>query len=165
MLFLKLWYHINCMFKKVFFSMIYVKRFHHGKKFQFRKGFSLGIEDQGHIEIGDDCFFNNYCSIVSQGNVKIGDGSIFGENVKIYDHNHRFNDLTKPIKVQGYSVGTVEIGKHCWIGSNVTILKGAKIGDNCVIGAGSIINGIIESGMIVKPSNKYEKIKIVPKKA
>ncbi|WP_430487085.1 acyltransferase [Lactobacillus delbrueckii subsp. bulgaricus] len=164
MLFLKLWYHINCMFKKALFSMIYGKRLHYGKKFQFRKGFSLGIEDQGRIKIGDDCFFNNYCSIVSQGNVKIGDGSIFGENVKIYDHNHRFNDLTKSIKAQGYSVGTVEIGKHCWIGSNVTLLKGAKIGDNCVIGAGSVINGIIESGMIVKPSDKYEKIKIIPKK-
>lgn len=165
MLFLKLWYHINCMFKKALFSMIYGKRLYYGKKFQFRKGFSLGIEDHGHIEIGDECFFNNYCSIVSQGNVRIGDGSIFGENVKIYDHNHRFNDLTKPIKVQGYSVGTVEIGKHCWIGSNVTILKGAKIGDNCVIGAGSVISGIIESGMIVKPSDKHEKIKVIPKKA
>lgn len=153
------------MFKKALFSMIYGKRLYYGKKFQFRKGFSLGIEDHGHIEIGDECFFNNYCSIVSQGNVRIGDGSIFGENVKIYDHNHRFNDLTKPIKVQGYSVGTVEIGKHCWIGSNVTILKGAKIGDNCVIGAGSVISGIIESGMIVKPSDKHEKIKVIPKKA
>ena len=152
------------MFKKTLFSMIYGKRFHHGKRFKFRKGFSLGIEGQGHVEVGDDCFFNNYCSIVSQGNIKIGDGTIFGENVKIYDHNHRFNDITRPIKVQGYSVGTVEIGNHCWIGSNVTILKGTKIGDNCVIGAGCVVSGEIPNGMILKQSkNIFEKIRIISK--
>lgn len=164
MFFFKLWYHVNCMFKKTLFSMIYGKRFHHGKRFQFRKGFSLGIEGQGHVEVGDDVFFNNYCSIVSQGNIKIGDGTIFGENVKIYDHNHRFNDITRPIKVQGYSVGTVEIGNHCWIGSNVTILKGTKIGDNCVIGAGCVVSGEIPNGMILKQSkNIFEKIRIISK--
>lgn len=58
-----------------------------------------------------------------------------------------------PIKEQGYSTGKVHIGSHCWIGSNVTILKGANIGDNCVIGAGCVINGEVPSGTIIKINN------------
>ena len=41
---------------------------------------------------------------------------------------------------QGYSKGPIKIGSDCWIGSNVTILKGVNIGDNVIIGAGSIID-------------------------
>lgn len=42
------------------------------------------------------------------------------------------------------------IGNHCWIGSNVTILKETHIGDNCVIGAGLVISGKIKDGTLKK---------------
>ena len=85
---------------------------------------------------------------------------MFGENVKIYDHNHRFNNPDLPIKEQGFSVGKVIVGKHCWIGSNVALLKGTEIGDNCVIGACVIVNGKVPAGTIVKvkDKNSYESI-------
>ena len=69
--------------------------------------------------------------------------------MKIYDHNHRFNRHME-IKQQGFSNGSVIIGRHCWIGSNVTILKNTVIGDNCVIGAGTVVSGVIPSNSIVK---------------
>ena len=77
-----------------------------------------------------------------------GGGTIFGESVKIYDHNHRFHE-DKPIKEQGYSNGEVHIGGHCWIGSGVIILKGADISDNCVIGAGCVVDGCVPKGSVV----------------
>ena len=89
--------------------------------------------------MGDNVFFNNYCTVCAQKEINIGDGSVFGENVKIYDHNHIYTDLNTPIKHQGYSSASIHIGKHCWIGSNVIILKGVTIGDNSVIGAGCVI--------------------------
>ena len=82
--------------------------------------------------------------------------------MKIYDHNHRFREDT-PIKEQGYSNGKVHIGKHCWIGSNVVILKGADISDNCVIGAGCVIDGFVPEGSIVKSSGNYTIEKIIKK--
>lgn len=163
MLIFKIIYHLNCFIKKLFFKVIYGRSLFFGKNFQFRKNLSIIIDKNARISIGDNCFFNNYCSLAAKNKISIGQGTIFGENVKIYDHNHRFNKLDIPIKEQGYSIGNVEIGKHCWIGSNVTILKGAKIGNNCVIGAGCVINHEIKDGVIVIPSKEsLEEIKIIP---
>lgn len=114
-----------------------------------RAGFHLIIEEKGRITIGENCFFNNYCSLVSRSQISIGRGTIFGENVKIYDHNHLYKDISKSIKVQGYKSAPISIGNHCWIGSNVVILKGVTIGDNCVIGAGCVIAKSIESGSVI----------------
>ena len=100
--------------------------------------------------IGRNVFFNHDCSITCSGSsVTIGDGTIFGENVKIYDHNHCYKDVTRPIKEQGYTSAPVTIGKHCWIASNVVILKGVTIGDNSVIGAGCIIHKDVPEGKVV----------------
>ena len=52
---------------------------------------------------------------------------IFGENVKVYDHNHCYKDRTRLIKEQGYTSAPIHIGEHCWIGSNTIILKGVTI--------------------------------------
>ena len=64
-------------------------------------------------------------------------------------HNHCYKDVDVPIKEQGFTTAPVSIGKHCWIGSNVVILKGVTIGDNCVIGAGCVVYKDVPSGSIV----------------
>lgn len=108
------------------------------------------IGKHGKVILGENCFFNHDCSLNCLEHIEIGKGCLFGENVKIYDHNHRFSDISKPIKEQGYVTEKVRIGQHCWIGSNVVILKGATIGDNCVVGAGCVVCTKIEDGMIIK---------------
>lgn len=165
MIIIKAWRHILAYISLLFYKLIFAGKLYVGKGTTWRKGFSLMIAPNGKVSIGDNCFFNNNCSINSLEDVSIGDGCIFGEGVKIYDHNHRFADFSVPLKREGYSTSNVTIGNRCWIGSNVLILKGANIGDNCVIGAGCIISGNIESGTLVKPStnNVVEKIKPVNK--
>lgn len=143
-------FHICAFFQRLFFALIYGTRLTIGKKVTWRRRLNIMIANNARIVIGNNCFFNNDCSLNAMNYVSIGDGTILGENVKIYDHNHRFNIEDVLLKNQGYSIGTVSIGKNCWIGSNVVILKGANIGDNCVIGAGTIISTDIESGSVVK---------------
>lgn len=117
--------------------------------------FSCCYRAIGGVKIGEHCFFNNYCTLASRAGITIGAGTLFGENVKVYDHNHCYKDTSIPIKDQGYTSAPITIGKHCWIGSNVVILKGVTIGDNCVIGAGCVIyKDVPDNSVVVNHQNQ-----------
>ncbi|OMP31783.1 acyltransferase [Mangrovimonas sp. DI 80] len=109
----------------------------------------LLAQDGGVLKIGRGTFVNANCSFNSLKEISIGDHCLFGESVKIYDHNHRFNAKDLLVEHQGYSLGKVSIGNHCWIGSNVVILKGVSIGDHVVIGAGCVVNMDIPNNTLV----------------
>ncbi|WP_288557289.1 acyltransferase [uncultured Lactobacillus sp.] len=157
-------YHSKALLKKCFLKTIYGKKVSFGSKVTWRRNFSLVIGPKAYIKIGNNSFFNHECTLDATTGIEIGEGTLFGENVKVYDHNHRFNDLDKPIKEQGYSSEKIVIGNHCWIGSNAVILKGVHIGDNSVIGAGCIISTDVPKNTIVKVSNNnLIKIRIIPK--
>ena len=64
--------------------------------------------------------------------------------------------MNVPIKHQGYAEAPITIGKHCWIASNVVILKGVTIGDNCVIGAGCVVYKDVPEGSIIVNGNNHE---------
>lgn len=160
MFFLKLIYHINTFTKKFFLKLIYGKSLVIGNKVSWRKSITFMIQKGAIVKIGNNCFFNNNCSVNANEKVLIGNNSIFGENVKIYDHNHHFNNSNEFISNQGFSNGTVQIGNNCWIGSNVIILKDTKIGDNVVVGAGTVVKGHIPSNKIVKQKREYDLVEI-----
>lgn len=153
MLLIKMWYHFFSYVQMIMIKIIYGSKIKIGNGTTWRRGFSIMKNPYAKVIIGKNCFFNNYCSINANHLIEIGNDTILGENVKIYDHNHRFNQH-KVIKQQGFSNGSVIIGKGCWIGSNVTILKGTEIGDNCVIGAGCVLNGKIQNDCVVKMEHK-----------
>ena len=134
---------------KLYYKLIYGSKLKMGKNLQFRKGFSLLLDGVGRVVISANVFFNNYCTVCAQNGIYIGEGTVFGENVKIYDHNHVYSDPDVLIKHQGYTSAPIHIGKHCWIGSNVTILKGVTIGDNSVIGAGCVIYKNVPKNTVV----------------
>lgn len=146
---IKLWYHIGAFFKKLIYKMMFGKNIYFGKGTTWRSDFHIAME-QGQIVIGDNCFFNNGCSLNALELISIGDGTIFGANCHIYDHNHKFRDKNEFIKNQGYSIAPTRIGKNCWLGTNVVVLKGVTIGDNCVIGAGCVVDQDVPEGSILK---------------
>jgi len=121
----------------IFFSgsafKIYIQKF-----FSARSNFSIMIEKEGLLEIGSCVFYNNNCSLSSMGRIKIGDNCLFGENVHIYDHNHKYDHLSLTNQ-NDFAIGSVNIGNNVWVGSNVVILKGVTIGNNVVIGANNLI--------------------------
>ena len=98
------------------------------------------IGSNAKVHIGNRVFFNNYCSVVSLDDIYIGDDCIFGENVKIYDHNHRFDVKDKRKAEQGFKTDAVIIKDNCWIANNVVILKGVTIGRGCNVAAGAVVN-------------------------
>lgn len=128
-----------------------------GEKVEFRKYCSIMMYDRARLEIGSNVFFNNYSSINCLGVIKIGDNCLFGEGVKFYDHNHEyvFQDNALFVEKDKFNIGSIQIGKNCWIGSNVTILKDVVIGDNVIIGANNLIYKSIPSNVIVKAKSDF----------
>lgn len=114
-----------------------------GKNFRSRNNISFRIYNKGIVKIGDNCFFNDGCSINCQEKIEIGNNVILGQNVLIFDHDH---DYKKNIK--NFVRKSVTIGNNVWIGANTVILKGVTIGDNVVIGAGTIVREDIISNKI-----------------
>lgn len=149
---------IKCKIKKKFLKIV-IKDFNFQKDLMFRNGFFVKING-GKVVIGKGCFFNNYCSINSLGYIEIGNHCIFGEGVKIYDHNHKFG-LNMITVDSGYKVGKVIIKDNVWIGSNVTILKDVVIGTNVVIGANCLIHSDIPDNSIVLCDSKVEIKKMI----
>lgn len=125
-----------------------------GDNLYYRRGFIINADKNAIVKIGSSVFFNNDCTINAHEKTLIGDNCIFGENVKIYDHNHIFSSYDIPICKQGFKNKPVIIGNNCWIGSNVTILAGTIISDNTIIGAGCVIDKNIDEGMIVTMDRK-----------
>ncbi len=140
--------------KVCYLKALYGKRLTINKTLRFRKGLNICIESKGSILIGDNCFFNNYCSINAQDKITIGKDCIFGESVKLYDHNHIYSNPSVPVYNQGFNTAPISIGDNCWIGSNVIILKGVTIGNNVVIGANCLIYKDIPDNTIVKSSTQ-----------
>lgn len=105
------------------------------------------VDNSGMLSIGSHVYFNEDAMISCKGQIEIGSRCKFGPNVKIFDNNHNF-DAVKGVSDQ-YKAGEISIGENCWIGTNVVILKGARIGKNCVIGAGCVVSGEIPEKSIV----------------
>ena len=145
----KMYYHFIALVLKLFYKIVYMKQLNIGEGTTFRSAFKIMISNNGRIDIGDNCFFNHYCSISARNHITVGSDTIMGENVKIMDHNHRFRDANVVLRNQGFSDGKVSIGSNTWIGSNVVILKGVHIGSHCVIGAGVVVHEDIPENSVV----------------
>ncbi len=100
------------------------------------------------IEFSDNVVFNNCATIISEGaGIYIGSGSIFGPHLEIFDSD--FHALDPGNRTTGVpSTAKVNVGNNVFVGSRVTILKGATVGDNSVIGSGSIVTSSIPAGVI-----------------
>ena len=120
-----------------------------GKNIRFKKYSIISVRDAATLTIGDNVFFNCNISINCRQAISIGSDCMFGENVKLYDHNHIYKNKAMLISQQGYSTGPIIIGKNCWVGSNVTILKNVHIGENVVIGAHCLIYKDVPSNSVV----------------
>lgn len=123
-----------------------------GRNVEIAPGCELLVHGNGRLSVGDKVYMNRYCMVSCHESVRIGANCMFGPGVKIFDNNHRF------VKDKGVSTelstGPITIGNNCWLASDVVVLKGADIGDNCVIGAGCIISGKVPSGLIVRQKSQ-----------
>ena len=101
----------------------------------------------GKVILHDGVFINNSCSFNCMERIEIGAGTMMGEGVRFYDHDHIYT--AEKIEKWQWTTAPIRVGRDCWIGSNVTILKGVTIGDNTIIGAGCLIRNDIPANSVV----------------
>ena len=101
----------------------------------------------GKVILHDGVFINNSCSFNCMERIEIGSGTMMGEGVRFYDHDHIYT--AEKIEKWQWTTAPIRVGRDCWIGSNVTILKGVTIGDNTIIGAGCLIRNDIPANSVV----------------
>lgn len=122
------------------------------RKLMGRVGNNVIIEQPFHcdygynIEVGDNICINYNCTILDSANVIFGDNVFVAPNCGFYTVGHPL-DVEQRNKGLEYAFPIV-IGDNVWIGAQVCVLPGVTIGDNSVIGAGSVVTGNIPSGVI-----------------
>jgi maltose O-acetyltransferase len=117
---------------------------HIGPNTQIRSPFFC---DYGtHISIGRDSFANFNCVFLDCNHISIGDYAQIGPGVHIYTAWHPVDPEARKSGLEAAS--PVTIGHNVWIGGGAIICPGVSIGDDSVIGAGSVVIGDIPAGVV-----------------
>ena len=99
-----------------------------------------------HVHFGKGIYANFNLTLVDDTHIYIGDYTMIGPNVTIASAGH---PIEPGLRRMGYQYNMpVHIGKNCWIGAGVIIVPGITIGDNVVIGAGSVVTKDIPSDVL-----------------
>lgn len=99
-----------------------------------------------HCHFGKNVYANYHLTCVDDTHIYVGDYTMFGPNVTVATAGH---PILPELREKGYQYNApVRIGKSCWIGAGALILPGVTIGDNTVIGAGSVVTKDIPAGVV-----------------
>ena len=99
-----------------------------------------------HVHFGKCVYANFNFTAVDDTHIYVGDYTMFGPNVILASAGH---PILPELRTQAYQYNMpVHIGKNCWLGAGVIVLPGVTIGDNTVIGAGSVVTKDIPSNVV-----------------
>jgi acetyltransferase-like isoleucine patch superfamily enzyme len=123
------------------------------------------VTKKSNVVIGPLCEFlhakniqvGNYSTILHksylwagfESKISIGNNVMIGSNVMIVAFDHKAEISYTPFQKQGYLEGDIIIKDNVWIGYGATILKNVNIGNNCVVGAGSVVHSSIPDNCVV----------------
>lgn len=98
------------------------------------------------ISIGDNFYTNHNCTILDGAKVTFGDYVFIAPNCVFSTAGHA---IDAQMRADGLEIALpITVGNRVWIGANVSVLPGVTIGDDTVIGAGSVVNKDIPGGVV-----------------
>lgn len=99
-----------------------------------------------HVHFGNGIYANFNLTLVDDTHIYVGDRTMFGPNVTIASATH---PISPELREKGYQYNLpVHIGKNCWLGAGVTVMPGVTIGDNTVVGAGSVVTKDLPANVV-----------------
>ena len=113
----------------------------------------------GHnVHLGKHVYANYGITFVDDTHIYVGDNTEFGPNVVLATAGH---PIEPALRVKGYQYNLpIHIGSNCWLGAGVIVMPGVTIGDNTVIGAGSVVTKDIPANVVAfgNPCKVYREI-------
>lgn len=116
-----------------------------------------------HVHFGKNVYANFNFTCVDDTHIYVGDCTMFGPNVVLATAGH---PILPELREKAYQFNLpVRIGKNCWLGAGVVVLPGVTIGDNTVVGAGSIVTKDLPANVVavgnpckvLRPINERDK--------
>ena len=104
---------------------------------------------EGTLRIGDKTVLGREDTLNCFLDVSIGPRCIVADWVYVGDFDHRYDYLHVPIKDQGIVKSPVRVGADVWIGVKASVLRGAQVGDGCVLAAHTVVKGDVPAGSVV----------------
>ena len=99
----------------------------------------------GVLLIGARSFVGHTCTLAARERVELGEGTYLAELVSVRDHDHA---VGLPPASGVVEIAPVSIGSRVWIGAKATVLRGARIGDDVVVGANAVVRGRLPAGVV-----------------
>lgn len=100
----------------------------------------------GHVHFGNNVYANFNLTLVDDTHIYVGDGTMFAPNVVVSSASH---PILPSLREKAYQYNLpVHIGKNCWLGAGVIVLPGVTIGDNTVVGAGSVVTKDLPANVV-----------------
>ena len=99
-----------------------------------------------HVHFGKNVYANFNLTLVDDTHIYVGDATMLGPNVTLATAGH---PILPALRAQGYQYNApVRIGRNCWLGAGVVVLPGVTIGDNTVVGAGSVVTKDLPANVV-----------------
>ncbi len=99
-----------------------------------------------HVHFGKYVYANFNLTMVDDTHIYVGDYTMIGPNVTLATAGH---PILPELRERTYQYNfSVHIGRNCWLGAGVIVLPGITIGDNTVVGAGSVVTKDLPSGVV-----------------
>lgn len=110
----------------------------------------LGVQKKlgAKLIIGDKSYIGNFSHIDCAGKIEIGSNVTIADKVYIGDNNYTIDSIGGEMRLGALLAKSISIGNNCWIGESVAILS-SSIGDNVIVGAGSVVTKDFPSNCIV----------------
>ncbi len=101
------------------------------------------------LKMGNNSAIGDFTHFGAPGGIVIGNDVIMGSYISFHSENHNFLDTSKLIREQGVNSKGIVLGNNIWVGAKVTFLDGCQVGDNSVVAAGAVVNGIYPPNSII----------------
>lgn len=101
------------------------------------------------LKMGNNSAIGQFTEFGAAGGIEIGNDVIMGSYISFHSENHNFSDSSKLIREQGVTSKGIKLGNNIWVGAKVTFLDGCVVGDNSVVAAGAVVNGVYPNNSII----------------